>query len=473
MGLITSLFYYIYYLVIALLPLSSYVEGVVEQPKSFLPSQAASQNDIVISRLLYRGLFSYDIYGTLIPDLAETWEISEDGLIYTVKIKDNQYWSNGKKITSEDLIYTSFKLASLNGVATDKVDELTVRYILPNKFSPFLSLLTIGVMPVNSEEKLNPLKPVSSGDFTVGTIEKRGATVKRVILVAKNSNLDIRKIVFSYYSNEDELITASKLGEIDGFLTKEAHKLDNFTDYKFPLQGIYYAMFFNLRNEKYKDVVFRQDLEKVLDIPTIIYDKGITTEGPISRSAYTDTGLNFDKYLETYQKSWADKEVTITIADIQSQYEFVKRIKGIWEDKLDIKVNIKKIPADQMLKYVIEPRDFEILFYGQEVGRDPDRYVNWHSGQVNYPGLNLTGFSHIRADRALEEGRKEITNEGRVVHYKEFEKVIVEQTPAIFLYHPFLNYYVSNRINGIGDKYTFTPYDRFLDFANWKRVHTN
>ena len=473
MGIITSIFYYLYYLIIALLPLNSYVEGVVEQPKSFLPSQAVSQNDQVISRLLYRGLFSYDIYGTLIPDLAETWEISEDGLVYTIKIKDNQYWSNGKKITSEDLIYTSFKSASLNGVATDKVDELTVRYILPNKFSPFLNLLTLGIMPLNSEEKQNPLKPVSSGDFTVGSIEKRGSLVKKVVLVSNIKNAEIRRLMFNYYTNEDELITASKLGEIDGFLTKETHKMDNFVNYKFPLQGIYYALFFNLRNEKYKDLAFRQDLEKVLNIPSLIYDKGITTEGPISRSIFTDAQINFNKYLSTYEKDWGNKEITITIADIPSQYEFVKRIKDIWEDTLDVNVTIKKVPADQMLKYVIEPRDFEILFYGQEVGRDPDRYVHWHSGQVNYPGLNLTGFSHIRADRALEEGRKEITNENRVVHYNEFQKVINEQTPAIFLYHPFWNYYVSNRIEGIGDKYTFTPYDRFLDFANWKRVSTN
>ena len=291
--------------------------------------------------------------------------------------------------------------------------------------------------------------------------------------MSRKPGIGIRKLVFRYYSSEDELITASKLGEIDGFVSKETHELDNFADYKFPLQGIYYAFFFNLRNEKYQDINLRQDLEKVLDIPTLIYDKGITVEGSVSRSVFTDRELNFDKYLETYEKDWEGKEITITMADIPSQYDFVKRVKDIWEDRLNIKVSIKKIPADQILSSIIEPRDFEILFYGQEVGRDPDRYINWHSGQQDYPGLNLSGFSHIRADRALEEGRNEITNDGRVVHYREFQKVIDEQTPAIFLYHPFLNYYVSKRIEGMGDKYTFTAYGRFLDFANWKRISTN
>jgi len=473
MSFFTALFYYISAFIIAVLPFNAYIEGVVEQPTSFLPSKASSQNDIAISRLIYRGLFTYDIYGTLIPDLADTWEISEDGLVYTVKIKDNQYWSNGKKVSAEDLIYTSFKVESLNGVATDKVDDLTVRYILPNKYSPFLSLLTMGIMPVDAEDKMNPLKPVSSGEFSVGLVDKRGTAVKKVVLVSRNRELDIRKIVFNYYSNEDELITAAKLGEIDSFLSKNEHKVDNFSNFKFPLQGIYYAFFFNLGNDSFKDITLRQDLEKVLDISKLIYDKGIMVEGPISRSIYTDKQLNFDKYLETYKKDWNNKEITITMADIPSQYDFVKRVKDIWEDRLGVNVNIKKIAPDQMSKYVIEPRDFEILFYGQEVGRDPDRYVNWHSSQKDFPGLNLSAFSHIRADRALEEGRNEITNEGRVVHYNEFQKVMNEQTTAIFLYHPFLNYYVSNRISGVGDKYTFTAYDRFLDFANWERIRTN
>jgi peptide/nickel transport system substrate-binding protein len=161
------------------------------------------------------------------------------------------------------------------------------------------------------------------------------------------------------------------------------------------------------------------------------------------------------------------------VADLPGQNEFAKRIKDSWEDRLDINITIRKVDPDKILTDVIQPRDYEILLYGQEVGRDPDRYVNWHSSQKDYPGINISGFEHIRSDRALEEGRNELTNEGRVVHYHEFQKVVSEQIPAIFLYHPFMNYYISKHIQGVGDKYTFTQYDRFMDFANWKRLETN
>jgi peptide/nickel transport system substrate-binding protein len=161
------------------------------------------------------------------------------------------------------------------------------------------------------------------------------------------------------------------------------------------------------------------------------------------------------------------------VPKIKAQRDLAEQIKAIWEDKLDIKVEVNEIDPSEFAEKVINSRDFEVALYGQEIGRDPDRYVNWHSTQKDAPGLNISGFEQVRADRALEEGRNEIDNEKRIVHYNEFQKVIEDQVPAIFLYHPFVKYYVTKYFEGIGEKYTFTPTDRFLDFNNWKRIITN
>ena len=150
-----------------------------------------------------------------------------------------------------------------------------------------------------------------------------------------------------------------------------------------------------------------------------------------------------------------------------------KQIASVWREKLDIEVKVEPIATNDIVPRIIEPRDFEVLLFGQEVGRDPDRYVLWHSAQKNPPGLNFSGFDQVRADRALEEGRNELDNEKRIIHYNEFQKVVVDQVPAVFLYHPFTNFYVSKYIEGVGEKYTFTYADRFLDFENWKFVRTN
>jgi peptide/nickel transport system substrate-binding protein len=455
------------------LPNQTYIEGVLGQPSSFYPGQISNQTDKTISSLVYRGLFKYDIFGTTIPDLAETWSISVDGLTYTIKIKDKQYWTNGKKISADDLIYTSFMVSDLSGVATDRIDDLTVRYTLPNKYAPFLSLLTVGVMPANSLEKGSALVPITSGDYRIARIDKSGNLIKQLVLITQSNKYAVKKIVFRYYSNEDELVSAAKIGEIDAFLSNKVYDIQNFKDRKYPIQGIYYALFFNTRLDKFKDYTLRQKLEKVLPISKFTVDLGILTQGAISRSLFTNKNIPIDKYDEKYTGDLSNLDFVVTIPDLPEHQVVADMVTKNWEDKLGIITEVKKVDPENIVKEVIEPRNFEVLLYGQEVGRDPDRYVLWHSSQKDRPGLNISDFEQIRADRALEEGRNELNNDKRLVHYSEFQKTVSEQVPAIFLYHPYVHFYVSKYIEGIGDKYTFSQGDRFLDMNNWTRILTN
>ena len=475
MNIIRSIFFYLQSLLLAIIPTSTYVEGVVGQPQSFIPNQADSYIERTVSDLIYRGVFKYDIYGATIPDLADTWTVSEDGLIYTIKLKDNQYWNNGKKITADDLIYTAFKSPELSYVSTDKIDDLTVRFTLPNKYAPFLSLLVIGVMPTDAEENDNPLMPVSNDDFRVAHIEKSGSFISRITLVTSNNEYHIKKLIFNFYPNDEELKTGAKLGEIDGFTSENAccEDMQNFENYKYPVQGVYYALYFNLRNEKLDDVELRRKMLKVLPIEDLVYYYGIPVQGPISRSTFTDKSLPFDIYDENFEDDLEKLEIKVNVPDEKNHVKLAENVLKMWEDKLNLEVTIVKTDPKEFVDKVIETRDFEVLLYGQEVGRDPDRYVLWHSAQKEPPNLNLSGFEQIRADRALEEGRNELDNDKRVVHYNEFQKVLNEQVPAIFLYHPYINHYVSKYIEGIGQKYTFTYWDRFLDFKNWNKISSN
>lgn len=473
MNILEKIIILAYSFILAVIPTPRYVEGVTGQPQNFLPSQATTSNDQTISRLLFRSLYKYNINGELVPDLADTVAYSGDGLVYTVKLKPNQKWINGRNINSDDLIYTAFKSPDLSGVGTDKIDDLTIRYTLPNKYAPFQNLLTLGVLPINSLENSDHLFPLTSGDFRIGRIKRSGARITEVMLVTTNPAFDIKKIIFRYYSNQEELVSAAKLGEISAFLADKEEKLDNFDDHKFPLQGIYYGVFFNLRNPKFQDQLKRQKLVKALPVDKITFDKGITVEGPISRSLFTNKALTFNTYDEKFKEDMSDMPFILTIPDLPNHWDIARRIRQNWRESLGFNIEIRAVDPADFVKRVIEPRNFEAVLYGEEVGRDPDRYVWWHSTQKASPGLNITGFEQVRADRALEEGRNQLDNSARVVHYNEFQKTLLDQAPAIFLYHPYTHYYVNKYIEGEGDKYTFTAYDRFLDFANWKQIRTN
>jgi peptide/nickel transport system substrate-binding protein len=473
MNLITKLVTIIFSALLTIIPSSKLTEGVVGQPRSFLPSKVETQTDKTISSLIFRGLFKYDIYGGLVPDLADTWEVSEDGLVYTIKMKEGQKWTDGSEITSDDLIYTSFKVGVLSDVATDKVDAHTVRFTLPNKFSPFLSLLTTGLMKSNAEEEQNGLMPTTSGQFRVIDIKRSGPLVKEIVLYNKDSTQDIRKLSFRYYANDEELVIGAKLGEFDSFVSQSEHVLEGFENYKFPIQGVYYGLFFNMRDEKFSDLEFRKKLRSALPVEEMTNPLGIPVQGVVSKSIYTKDSINTDHFNLELSEEVINQEIVITVPDITTHVELAKRITTVWEDKFNIPVDLRRISPEDFLTKVIEPREFEVLLYGQEVGRDPDRYVYWHSTKIDSPNLNITGFEHVRADRALEEGRNNVDFAERQIHYHELQDVIEEQVPAVFMYHPYANYYVSSYIEGIGEKYTYTLADRFLDFSNWKIIQTN
>ena len=213
-------------------------------------------------------------------------------------------------------------------------------------------------------------------------------------------------------------------------------------------------------------------MEKALSIGGMISENGIVVQGPISRSSFTDSEVLFDKYDKEYAGEVLSKTIKITVPDTPEHVDLAEEIEDVWESKLGLIVELEVVDPEVFVDQVIKDRNYEVLFYGQEIGRDPDRYVNWHSTQKDFPGLNLSGFDHVRSDRALEEGRKEVDNDKRVTHYNEFQKVIADQVPAIFLYHPFVKYYVSKYVEGMGEKYTFTVTDRFLDFYNWKHIQS-
>ncbi len=459
---------------ISILPVSTYVEGVARQPVTFLPHQISSKNEKTVASLVYKGLFKYNIFGSIEPDLAETWKTSPDGLVYTIKLKKNQRWSDGSPVTSDDLIYTAFNSPNLRDVATDKIDAQTVRYTLPNKYAPFLNLLTTPVMKDQSIDKYDPLMPVTNGKYRIVAVRKQGDLVKEVVLVSTAKEPNFRKIVFKYYPNEEELITGAKLGEVDGFTLDQTVELENFENKKFPLQGVYYALYFNLDNEKLKNKELRQKLEKVIPKAKMVEPYGIPADGPISRNTYTDTKLDFEPYDELFVEDLSlTGQLVITVPNLTQHKELAKSIESIWEEKLNLDVEVKTFDAETFADKVVKLRNYEIMLYGQETSRDPDRYVNWHSTQKNHPGLNLSKFEQVRADRALEEGRNVTEPEERRLHYHEFQKVITEEVPAIFLYHPYQNFYISKYIEGLGEKYTFNVQDKFLDFDSWYRLKTN
>jgi peptide/nickel transport system substrate-binding protein len=86
---------------------------------------------------------------------------------------------------------------------------------------------------------------------------------------------------------------------------------------------------------------------------------------------------------------------------------------------------------------------------------------------VDDPGLNLSLYANRNVDKLLEEARQESNPEERAKKYIEFQNILAEDAPAVFLYSPRYTYVVGEEVRGIGAKNINIPSDRFAGIENW------
>lgn len=157
--------------------------------------------------------------------------------------------------------------------------------------------------------------------------------------------------------------------------------------------------------------------------------------------------------------------ITLTTVDNEENIRVAELIRANWE-LIGVKTGLNIVPASQIQVDVIKPRNFEALIYGQVLGYDPDSYAFWHSSQIS-DGLNISGYSNKDVDVLLEDARLATSTDVRIEKYKEFQKIVTEDIPAIFLYSPIYVYAQGNKVKGFDVKNILLPRDRFSNINEW------
>jgi len=172
-----------------------HIEAVVGSPQLINPL-FASLNDVDadITKLVYSGLMRYDGKQRLVPDLAASYEVSEDGLTYTFVLREGVVWHDEEPFTARDVVYTVQTIQdpevdsplrfSFEGVEVSAPDDQTVVFVLQEPFQPFLSVLAVGILPQHewgdvSAERIRlsqkNLQPVGTGPFQYTKFTKDAA----------------------------------------------------------------------------------------------------------------------------------------------------------------------------------------------------------------------------------------------------------------------------------------------------------
>lgn len=370
-----------------------------------------------IQHLVSDGLTTISDDGQVLPKLASGWETENENKEYIFTLKDDLFWQDGKPVLAKDINY------NFSDVATTVINEKKIKFILKESFSPFPSIVSRPIFKKGL---------IGTGDYRLKTIKKNGQIVEKIILIPLKGEMPI--LIFRFYPTEEAARTAFKLGEVD--VIKDINDPGDLNELKNAKieQEIKYdrivTIFFNTQNPKLASKSTRQALAYSIDKRWS--PRALNPLNPKSW-AYNPTVKKYEfdqKHAQSLLKNnEADEEAEplkeIELATVPLLFPVAEKIKEDWS-QLGIEVKIKSITAlDQ---------DFEALLINQEIPSDPDQYVLWHSTQK----ANIARYKSPKIDKLLEQGRKIQNLEKRKEIYYDFQKFLVEETPAVFLFHPTL-----------------------------------
>ncbi len=141
-------------------------------------------------------------------------------------------------------------------------------------------------------------------------------------------------------------------------------------------------------------------------------------------------------------------------------------LKEQWES-LGVKVEIKTFDIQTLERDIIKPRNYSALLFGEVLGAVPDPLPFWHSLQKKDPGLNLSFYENKNVDKLLEKARQSQEPEIRAQNLEEFQNILINEAPVVFLYSPDYIYLVSEEIKGINAEMIVDPSKRFSEIENW------
>ncbi len=478
----------------AFLPVSGgvYREGVVGQPIAINPVTSANPVDLDISEV---------VFGKA-GDIITNYETTDEERVHVIKIKEGAKWSNGRPLTSDDIIFTIKQIQDpetksplykkWTGVVAERVSEIQVRFTLPSPFAFFpQTIRDLPVIPEHIFGKIPPanlklsdynLAPVGSGPYKMKNLAKRKDGFIKEIRLTRNEHYPkdrafIDEIVFIFFETEESRLTALKTRQIDGLgsgapRTGPEEKNLRGTESVTLSFARSYAIFINESiNPALKSQTMRRALRDALDKTKM---PGIPIEGPIIHIPQIPPENKMSEgevreYIEKRRSVEGEIVLNLVIPDVDFLKETGEIIKTAWENAGIDSVNLIILRSEDVLESVLRPGNYEMLLFGTIAEIPEDLFPFWHSSERFYPGLNLSLYKNTRADGLMEKIRKTADETERAGLVEELQDIIKNDAPAIFLYTiPYTHVHIKKlQIAPPETAWISSPSQRFEHIEKW------
>lgn len=500
-------------------------EGLVGLPHYANPILAVTDIDKDISNLVYAGLTRH-ANGEPIPELAASWEVSPDGLVYTFDLKEDLSFQNGSPLTADDVVFTINKIKDpafksprapdWNGVTAEAVSPSRVRFTLRQPYSSFLANTSIGILPksiwgsVTDEQFIFSeynVRPIGAGPYEIVEVKRdQGGIPTEYTLEAwndyKGERPHISSIVLSFFPDLDHAIDALTTGGIQSLSSLPpavAHELslnkgEPYAIASAPLTRVFGVFFNQNKNSLLADASIRRALDMSIDrkaiVDSVLLGYGTAVSSPFpsgsglgssTAAAPADTAaaqallakggwkMSPSGILEkkpTRTSATTTLSLTLFTADTADLRQAADLIRSQWQ-KMGAQVTVKAFPPTELYQNTIRTREYDALLFGQVVGKSSDYYAFWHSSQRNAPGLNVSMYANSRADRLLESIRSATSSDARGAAYASLANELHADVPAVFIYSPDLVYAVPKSLKGFRMGLSSSATDRFQYLSEW------
>lgn len=479
----------------------SLISAMTAEPSGLISMIAGESASSAITSNIFNSLLKYDKNLELEGDLVKNWEISADQKSIIFKLKPNLKWADGKPLTSADVLFTwqavtdektaspyasDFQLVK----KAETPDPLTFTVTYEQAYAPALdSWAGLQILPKHLLEGQDlhttafARNPVGShyyklDSWTHGENLKLSRNANSVLGQAR-----IDKLVTRIIPDNSAQFLELMADHID-YMGLDPIKYSRIIPARPELQqrlalykelgNSYTYLGFNLKHKPFDDVRVRRAINYAIDKQEIIdgvylglginiaspYKPGTRWSNPaltpypydpakartlLKEAGFADT--DGDGILERDGKPFAFEIVTNQNKEREKSAVLIqRRLKDVGID-----VRIRAIEWASFISRFIKTGDFDVVVLGWGLGLDPDQYNIWHSSQQAPGQFNFIGYNNPAVDKLLEQGRLELNPDKRMKIYHEFARVLLEDSPIVYLSAGYGLTAINKRVKGIDD----------------------
>ncbi|HEX5478414.1 MAG TPA: peptide ABC transporter substrate-binding protein [Dehalococcoidia bacterium] len=495
-----------------------YVEGVTQAPDRINPLFAsANQTDADLASLIFSGLVRLGPDGTPQPELASRWEITGNGQSYVFHLRQGVEWQDGEPFTADDVVFTFHAIADpafkgdaalaalMQGVVVTARDPLTVEFRLDQAYAPFLSYLTVGILPRHLLDGLDANQlynaPFNSHPVGTGPYAFDGSSSGGVTLTSNPTYYlgppKISTFEFRVFPDRASLLSGLRSGSVDGaYLGDDASQTEidilrqNAGLVARKLTGTSYdIVYLDTQLPIFSDAAVRRALRQAVNVDALLDAAGIKGARPTidgvpqgswagtkSAPAAFDPGAAASA-LEV--AGWSRRSsdgvrvkdgnvlsFTLSTSNDPAMVAMATELARQWR-VVGAEAKVQPLDAASFVSDSLLGRNFQAALAVVSPGADPDPYPFWHSSQAVAPGRNLASFSDPDIDDILERARQTTDTARRQDLYAQFENLFIADAPSFPLFSPPSVYVQTDRVHGFSAGLLFTPASRFSTVASW------